>query len=159
MKLSNVIYNISSRYKLPKRVFTAIIAQESMFKMGAKNTKRGFIKKDLLTLRLEYNLCIEMMSISDCKKFMSSPMTHYQEIEILTDVGVTQIHTSNIKKFGFDIDKLLTDMEYSVEAGAIILSRIKKRWQRKEPLNYWSRYNSSTPIKREQYQQLVERWM
>jgi len=42
MRLSNVIDNMSKLYKLDSAIYTAILAQESMFKLNAKNCRKGF---------------------------------------------------------------------------------------------------------------------
>jgi len=75
-----------------------------------------------------------------------------------TDFGISQIHYKTVKAYGFDKHKLLTDLEYSIEAGAIVLSDIKKIYGAKDP-EYWSRYNSSNPNARAKYKKLVMRYM
>ena len=74
------------------------------------------------------------------------------------DYGIAQINHKTVEAFGFDKEKLLTDLEYSVKAGAIVLSDIKKRYGHRE-VDYWTRYNSSKPSKREVYKKLVMRFM
>lgn len=74
------------------------------------------------------------------------------------DYGIAQINHKTIKTFGFDKDKLLTDLSYSIKAGAIVLSDFKRMYGKKEE-DYWTRYNSSDSTKREQYKQLVMRFM
>ena len=64
-----------------------------------------------------------------------------------------------VKAYKFNINRLLTDVIYSVNAGAKILGDTRKRWQKKEPEDYWTRYNSPTHHNRLKYKELVERWM
>lgn len=73
------------------------------------------------------------------------------------DYGIAQINQKTIKAFEFDQHRLLTDLRYSIEAGAIVLSDFKRRYGHREK-DYWTRFNSSIPEKREEYKQLVLRY-
>lgn len=77
---------------------------------------------------------------------------------ISKDYGIGQINHKTIKAFNFDKQKLLTDLNYSVEAAAIVLSDFKKRYAHKEK-DFWTRYNSSNKEKREKYRKLVARYL
>lgn len=59
------------------------------------------------------------------------------------DYGVAQINHKTIERYGFDKQKLLTDLEYSVKAGAIVLSDFKKKYGDKEK-DWYCRYNAGT---------------
>jgi len=74
------------------------------------------------------------------------------------DYGISQINHNTAKAYGFNIGLLTSDVEYSIKAGAIVLSDIKRAYGHKEK-SYWTRYNSSKPDKREKYQLLVSRFM
>jgi len=74
------------------------------------------------------------------------------------DYGIAQINHRTVAAFGLCKNKLLTDLSYSIKAGAMVLSDFKKRYGHKEE-NYWTRYNSSNPEKREEYKQLVSRYL
>jgi hypothetical protein len=115
MKLSNVIYHVAKLYNIDPKKYAAILAQESMYKMGAVNPKSR-------------------------------------------DYGISQINYRTARVYGFDIQRLTTDVEYAVEAGAIVLADLKKSHGHKEQV-YWTRYNSSKPEKREKYKKLVKRFM
>jgi hypothetical protein len=69
-----------------------------------------------------------------------------------------QINDRTIKRFGFDQERLMTDLPYCVDAGAKVLSELKHRYGKREQ-DYWTRYNAVTPVKRDLYKTLVERWM
>jgi soluble lytic murein transglycosylase-like protein len=60
------------------------------------------------------------------------------------DFGLMQINATNIKKLGLSKKRLLTDIEYSIEAGASILAWFKSRYAKKEPRNWFCRYNWGT---------------
>lgn len=72
------------------------------------------------------------------------------------DYSIGQINIKTIKYYNFDKNRLLIDLDYSINCTAQILKDLKKNY--KEP-NYWSRYNTSHKIKRKKYEQLVMRYM
>lgn len=74
------------------------------------------------------------------------------------DYGIAQINHKTIESFGFDKQRLLTDLEYSVKAGAIVLADFKRMYGKREK-NYWSRYNSSNKDKRQEYEILVAKFL
>ena len=56
------------------------------------------------------------------------------------DYGIMQINARNIKHYKFSKERLLTDVPYSIEAGAIVLSWFKAKYAHKEK-NWFCRYN------------------
>lgn len=118
MKLSNVINKVAVEMGINPVKYAAILAQESMYKLEAKN-------------------CWD----NECHDF-----------------GIAQINKATIRAFKFDKKKLLTDLEYSVKAGAIVLADFKRMYGESEK-DYWTRYNSSKPSKREKYKRLVARYL
>jgi soluble lytic murein transglycosylase-like protein len=73
------------------------------------------------------------------------------------DYGISQINHRTITAFKFDKRKLISNLHYAVEAGAIVLSDFKKRHGKKE-VHYWTRYNTSHPGKRLIYKNKVLRF-
>lgn len=79
------------------------------------------------------------------------------------DYGISQINCRTVKLYNFDKQKLLTDLRYSVKAGAMVLSDLKKSFRHE--LDYWCRYNVGTRPKHriqnscEVYKNLVMRYM
>ena len=71
---------------------------------------------------------------------------------------MSQIYYKTARALKFDIDKLTTDLEYSVDAGAIVLADFRKRYSHKE-VDWWTRYNASSTSKRAVYKGLVERYL
>ena len=114
-KLATVIAVKTSKYNINASKYTAILAQESGYRLNAVNHKSK-------------------------------------------DYGLSQINIKTAKAFNFDINRLLVDMEYSVEAGLIVLADFKKRYGHRED-DYWSRYNSSNKQKRTMYKKLVVGYM
>lgn len=82
----------------------------------------------------------------------------YAVVKVCSDFGIGQIYYRTAKGFGFDIALLTTDLEYSINASATVLADFKKRYSAKE-VDYWTRYNASSPVKRRIYKKLVERYL
>lgn len=87
--------------------------QESAYKMGAKGIRCGI---SITT------------GLKDC---------------VAIDFGIGQINHTTIKGYKFNQKKLMTDLEYSVEAAAIVLSSFKP-FEKKEPKTWVCRYNVGT---------------
>jgi hypothetical protein len=113
-KLSVVIEEKSKKYKVPPRIFTAILMQESAYRLRATNKTCG-----LRNLASAGESCV------------------------ITDIGISQIHYLNVKRFNLDKQRLTTDLEYSVDSGAMILAQYS-RYQKREPKTWYSRYNCGT---------------
>lgn len=136
MKLSNIIYKMHKKYNIPKKIFTAILMQESGYSLKAKGCHKG--------------LYLDKSNI-------------YQEKKVCTDFGISQIYYKTAEKFNFNIKKLNEDLKYSVEAGAIVLYNFMKKFRKKDP-DWFTRYNCGTKstTKRDTcqiYKRLVERYM
>ena len=130
-KLSNVIILKSIKYDLNPRKLTAIFAQESMYKLDAKNCTTGY---EVDSGGIASNLS-----------------------RVCTDFGIGQIHHKTAKLYKFEVSRLTSDMDYSVEAAAIVLSDFKKRYKHKEK-DWWTRYNANNMSARNEYKRLVERF-
>jgi len=139
MKLSNLIYKAANKYNIDANIYTAILAQESLYNLEAVNCTKGF--RDPFPGEATIQV-----------------YPYYHEGKVCTDFGISQIHFKTIKSYQFDTKKLVSDLEYSVNAGAEVLSDMKRMYQSQET-DYWTRYNSSKRHKREIYKQLVERFM
>lgn len=74
------------------------------------------------------------------------------------DLGISQINYRTAILYKFTLHKLLNDLEYSIEAGAIVLNDLRKSYGKKE-VDYWTRYNSNKPHLREIYKERVKQWI
>ena len=132
--LSTIIVSKSTKHKVPSKILTAMLMQESAYDVNAKNVRCGV---SLYTGK------------KDC---------------IVVDYGIGQINHKTIKSYNFDKSKLLSNVEYSVEAAAKVLSDLKHKYGHSDKY-YWTRYNAGvkkTPIvnrNREIYKSLVARYM
>ena len=146
--LSNVIHKATRKYKIPARIFVGILAQESGYKLGARGCHRGLVLPKCEELEGPESIRIK------CK---NKPHDFIKEIKVCADFGIGQIYYKTAKGFGFDISLLTTDLEYSIEASAKVLADFKKRYSNKE-VDWWTRYNARSKIKRQIYKTLVERY-
>lgn len=60
------------------------------------------------------------------------------------DYGIAQINQRNIEQLGLEKSRLLKDLEYSVDSGALILSWFFKTYSNVEPEKWVCRYNVGT---------------
>lgn len=74
------------------------------------------------------------------------------------DYGMSQINNYTILRYEFNKDKLITDVKYSIEAGAKVLYDIKRMYAKKEQ-DWWTRYNAKSDDKRQIYKEKVMRWL
>jgi hypothetical protein len=74
------------------------------------------------------------------------------------DYCMMQINDRTAENFGFDKERLVSDLNYCLEAGAQVLKDFKRMYGKKE-VEWWTRYNSSKDEKRELYKTKVERWL
>ena len=113
--------------------------QESNYRLDAKNTQCGLVFKVLGTIGNE-------------------SITSIHEECVVADIGISQINYKTAKLFKFNIMKLINNLEYSIEAGAIILADFKRRYSHREK-NWWSRYNASSKRKRLMYEAMMYQYL
>ena len=132
MKLSNIIYKMADKYEVDAHILTAIFAQESGYKVDAKNCRTG--------------LDAEALKRGEMK-----------EVKVCFDFGIGQINWKNLKRRDVDVAKILSDKHYAVEIAAEMLAEFKDSYAKWDD-DYWTRYNSRNMVKRELYKKLVERY-
>lgn len=166
MRLSNIIYRMKIKYRIPSKVFTAILMQESGYLQSAKKCDKGLFF-DKAHLDRQIQKCLNPSIYVDLEKYQSEKCLEeiepYKEKEICTDFGISQIYYKTAKRYDFNLTKLNSDLEYSVEAGAIVLSYFMSRYKKTEK-DWWVRYNCGTrgSVERDTcqvYKKLVERYM
>jgi len=169
MELSNVIYKMHRKYHIPSRIFTAILMQESGYKLGAKGCHSGIQQPSKKYMETAKDTCLYNKPEEPKKRALGCMhrnfrlTTYKEEAKICTDFGISQIYYKTAKRWEFDIDKLTDDLEYSVESGAKVLHDIMERFEAKDT-DYWVRYNCGFKgtTKRDTcriYKKLVERYL
>lgn len=162
-KLSNVIHKKTRKYNLDPVIFTAILAQESMYKVSAKNCTTGILEtpESAAANHYVFNKCLTTADIGT-EKFVKCVVaeTAYgnKKVKVCTDFGVGQIWYKTANSYEFDLEKLTTDMDYSIEAAAIVLKDFKDRYSRKEQ-DWWTRYNARSRDARNKYKKLVGKFI
>ena len=116
-RLSNLIADASRNHGIPAKIYAAILMQESAYNLSAQNKTCG-----LKGLDSEETSCV------------------------ITDFGISQIHYKNLKRFGLDKKLLVTDLQYSIDAGAKVLATYS-RFSKTEPKTWYARYNCGTKSK------------
>lgn len=164
MNLSNHIYRASRKYKVPANIYTAILMQESGYRLSAINTIKGV--KPVYSM-FHANYCLhkrdkEGVKFEECiEKY--KPI-RYDSVSSHVDFGIAQINHVTAKSHKMDIHALTRNLSYSIDAGARVLSYFHKRYAHKE-YDWWVRYNVGTrPKKRvrvlwDQYKTLVSRYL
>lgn len=61
---------------------------------------------------------------------------------VSTDFSIAQIHIRTAFRYNFSINRLLTDLNYAINAGAIVLSGMKRYSNLNK--DWWTRYNCGT---------------
>jgi hypothetical protein len=158
LRLSNIISKVSKQYGIPAKIFTAILMQESRYKLEAKGCHVGIRSLNTLELVEELAACVKKPNIVKYSRCMFATKEKTKVDRVCSDLGISQIYVRTAEKFNFDLYSLTNDLEYSVEAGAIVLADFHKRYANKET-TWWTRYNSSSPDKRDLYKKMVERYI
>lgn len=138
MKLSNIIYKAAKKYKIPANIYTAILKQESNYHLEAKGCHKG-----IMSLNADDGIAMA-------------------EVKICSDFGISQIYYKTAIRYGLNISSLVSDLEYSVMAGAKVLAGFKK-YSKKDP-DWFTRYNcgSRGTTKRDTcqiYKKLISRYL
>jgi len=111
-QLSRIIKKMTEKYNISSRLYTAILMQESKYKLEATrcNNKIYYVLKDIKKLQ-----------------------------KTCTDFGISQINHRTVSSYNFDKNRLITDLDYSIEAGLIVLSDFKKNFRKEK--EWYTRYN------------------
>ncbi|NVM33962.1 MAG: transglycosylase SLT domain-containing protein [Candidatus Lokiarchaeota archaeon] len=171
-KISNIIYKIAKRYKIDARLYTAILMQESKYDLGAKNCTSGITELSHEEIAEKKSKCIEKFKTVD-GMFLNplqdgdfvlidrcvNGVKRFKKVKICFDFGMSQINYTTANRYDFDIEQLTTDLEYSIESGAIVLRDFQRGYKKREPIDWWTRYNSPTRSNRRIYEEHVKRWM
>ena len=78
-------------------------------------------------------------------------------INSTNDYSIGQINIKTANFYGFDVKRLLIDIEYSVNCTALVLSDLKQKY--KHESDYWTRYHSFKPELRKKYKIAVSRYL
>jgi hypothetical protein len=151
MEISNIIYRRAKHYKIDPILVSAIFMQESSYNHKAINCTAGVvIEREVCEPRITLGMYI---SQEMCDKINNAPL----EAKVCTDFGIGQIYYKTVYTYGFDLYRITNDLEYSIEYSLRVLNAFKKRYADKEKY-WWTRYNASSPSKRELYRKRVERY-
>lgn len=99
MKLSNIIYKASRKFDIPANIYTAILRQESTYKLGAKNCRLG-VDENWNEVKTCADFGMSMVNIRTAKSFdfdlkkLSADLEYsiYCGAEILADFKKLYFH-------------------------------------------------------------------
>ena len=130
--------------------------QESQMNYKAKNCLKGILEKEALS---EIISIIEKNSYNVVdKEDLKSKLNHIP-FKVCFDLGIGQINIDTALRHSQcdDLKRLVTDYKYNISCSCKVLAGFKKRYGHKEKY-WWTRYNASTPHKRDIYRNLVMRF-
>ena len=135
-ELSNLLYKKAKEYGTDPMVSVAIAMQESSLR-NINRTTQGYLEKDCDSTHQKSAMCV---------------------VPVVTDIGIFQIHVYTAKNYGFNMESLMTDIEYQVDSHLKILKQKLKNCRHlgKEA---WSCYHSTTPKYRLKYVKDVSRYL
>ena len=151
VKLTKIINKYAKEHNVSTQLFTAILRQESLFKLTAKNCTYTKTKEYIALDYLPY------AKVPHKKDHIFGKNFRYITEATCYDFGIGQINVDTIRRYGFSLDRILYDLEYSIAVSAKVLGDFKRSHAKKEQ-DWWTRYNASTPSKRQTYKELVERF-
>lgn len=154
IELSALIIKASTVHKIPPRIFTAILMQESKYDMNAKNCTTSKVKTKLSFIDIvDYKITsyTELLAFANKKEV-------YKVITKCYDFGIGQINIRTINAYGFVLERITQDIEYSIFAAAEVLSDFRKSYASLES-DWWTRYNASSEDKRSIYKDLVVEYL
>jgi hypothetical protein len=97
-RLAKAIKVSSNRHGIDAKIYSAMLMQESGYRMGVHNCYK--IPADSKALKLNH-----------CEDF-----------------SISMINRKTIEAYGFNKQRLITSLEYAVDCGAIVLKDLKKRY-------------------------------
>lgn len=160
-KLSNLIYKYSKLYSFDSNIFTAILAQESMYKLEAKACSKGVRLLSLEEIHFFNSLCESYLDDSKPEEYKNC-VKGIEDVavdKVCQDFGIGQVNYKTARSYGFELNKLTTDLEYSIKASGKIFADISKMYKKREPQDYYTRYNAGNKAKRLIYKNRIKKYL
>lgn len=161
LRLSNLIHKYSKLYNFDSNIFTAILAQESMYKLEAKACSKGLRLLSLEEIHFFNSLCERYLDDSKTEEYEKC-VKGIEDVTIdrvCQDFGIGQVNYRTARTYRFEVNKLTTDLEYSIKSSGKVFADISKMYSKKEPQDYYTRYNASNKAKRLIYKNRIKRYL
>lgn len=139
MQLSNAIYKSSNKYNVDPFRIIAIMRQESGINMNARNTQ---------TVTKTHKECDEW------ERCITTTTTNKQT----TDFGLFQFHIKTMQRHKLNINRVMTDMNFTVDFAVNMISRKIKMCSKIWPQTPWACYNTATNKLHQKYVKHVNRY-
>ncbi len=147
---SHMIYKHAKKARLDEKIVVAIAQQESSF----RNVTTYKFEQDDSWLDAERDMEKTWGNFAQDNKAWRTLFASKK----VNDIGIMQVNISTAASMGFDVKRLLVDVDYQIQSGIEILSYKIKICYHKDK-NPWACYHSRTPANFLAYQDLVSRWM
>lgn len=140
LELADHINKYSKEHNTDPYISVAIGMQESSLTNINRKQKLVQIKQECRDIERKDQAC----------------KTKYEITEGFTDIGLFQFHVSTVAARGLSVDKLMTDIKYSVKEHVKFLAEKIKDCEGKQ--NAWACYHSKTPSFKAKYEKDVLRY-
>ena len=154
MSISNEIYRCHKKIGLDKYLLVAMYNQESRINYRAKNCQKGILEKEAL------DKIVSLLNLNENNVFFNVEKLRKElkqiPLKMCFDLGLSQINVNTALKYEIcdDLERLVTDYQYNISCSCKVLEGIQRRYALRDEF-WWTRYNASSPKKREIYKQLV----
>lgn len=71
------------------------------------------------------------------------------------DYGLMQMNIKTIRYLKFDVERIKSDIDYSILCGTFYLALLRRRYPKDK--YWWARYHSSTPIHKDKYIEKIQK--
>ena len=146
MKISNLMYKYSRKYKNKNPILSVAIA------MQETRIRRIERRQTIIVFTCRGEL------VKEGSKYRCLGKERAEYVEGYSDISIFQFHALTIKRLGLDPVKLKNNLEYAVEQHFKLM---KKKLKICKHLGdeAWSCYHSTTPNLRKRYKKDVERYL
>ena len=155
MSISNAIHQCHKRIGFDKFILVSMYNQESSINYKAKNCLKGILENDALD---EILRIVQLNADNVDHTKLRGELTNIP-LRVCFDLGIGQINVNTALRHTqcSDLKRLITDYKYNISCSCKVLEDFQKRYAHKDAY-WWTRYNASSPVKREIYRQLVMRY-
>lgn len=160
LKLSNLIHKYSKLYNFDSNIFTAILAQESMYRLETKACTKGLRLLSLEEVHFFNSLCESYLNASKPEEYKKC-VKGIEDVavdRVCQDFGIGQVNYRTARSYKFEVNKLTTDLEYSIKASSKVFADITRMYRHREPQDYYTRYNASNKAKRLIYKNRIKKY-
>jgi soluble lytic murein transglycosylase-like protein len=106
----------------------------------AKNLQPPELKTQIIKLSMEFHLDPELVA----RIIMVESRGRLTATSKTGDIGLMQVNPHNVAHYNWSPKKIKTDTAYSIRAGLIVLTALRRQYKTREPATWVCRYNIGT---------------